>query len=138
MEENNHSTALKWAVGIFITLGVISFGVFLFNKSKPAIEKAGGQLDTITAQMENSEFNNYNGKSVSGSEVISVINTKASNNVTIKVITKSNTAGKSYNTASYNIDDVNNNDYIEPTGKFAGSLDSTTNGTVNTIIFTQE
>lgn len=138
MEETNQNTILKWAVGIILTIGVITSGVYLYNKSKPSLEKAGTQLDTITIQMENSSYTAYDGKIVSGSEVISVINTKASDSVEIKVITKSNSNGVSYDSASYNISDIADTNYIEPTGTFVGSVGTTTNGTINSITFKQQ
>lgn len=138
MEENNQSTMMKWAVGIILTIAVITSGVFLFNKSKPSIDKAGSQLDNITVQIDNSQYVGYDAKEVSGSEVASVINTKATKDLTVTVKTKSSTAGLAYNSSSYSLTNNTNKDFIEPTARFTGAVIKTANGTVTGITFTQQ
>lgn len=138
MEENNQSTMMKWAVGIILTIAVITSGVFLFNKSKPSIDKAGNQLDNITVQIDSSQYVGYHGKEVSGSEVASVINTKATKDLYITVKTNSNTSGLDYNSSSYSLTNVSDVNFIEPTARFTGEVIKTTNGTVEGIIFDQQ
>ncbi len=138
MEENNQNTFIKIAIGVLLTVALITAVMLLFNKAKPTVDKASGQLDTITKQMETLEFQAYDGTTVSGSEVISSINTKASNNITITVKTNNNSAGKSYTSASYNITNVSDSNYIEPTGKFSATIDKTANETITGVTFVQQ
>ena len=134
----NARKALFMAVSVFLALLLIGAGISYYNKAQPVMETSNNRIDTVSAQLTNSEFKLYDGTTVSGSDVISAINTKASSNITVRVKTNSNPSGKSYNSGSYNIKDITNDNYIEDTASFSASLNKTDNGTVTGITFTQD
>lgn len=134
----NARKALYTAVGVFFALIIISIGITYYQKTQPVMENSSNKIDSITAQLDSVEYKLYDGTTVSGSDVISVVNTKASSNITVKVKTSSNSSGKSYNSGSYNIKDINDKNYIEATATFSSKLEKTDNGTVTGITFEQE
>lgn len=127
-----------FAVIIFFSLLLIGVQIGFFNKTQPIIEKSDTKLDTVATQLNNSEFKKYDGTTISGSDVISLINTKASSNLTIKVKTNSNPSGKSYNSGSYNLKDIYDVNYIEEQAQFDSVLVDTSNGTVTGITVTEQ
>lgn len=134
----NSQKALYMAVGVFFALIIITVGITYYNKAEPVMSTSNAKIDSISAQLDSIDYKNYDGKSVSGSEVISAINTKASSNITVKVKTSSNSSGKSYNSSSYNIKDISDKNYIEATAIFDSKIEKTDNGTVTGIIFEQQ
>lgn len=120
-------------LGALLVLAVI---VVIIWKAITPLQQTGNKIDNYTVQFENAEYNAYDNAEVSGSEVISAVNTKASNNITVKVITKSGT--HDYNGEVYNIKQVTNADYIEPTARFDAQVDRTANKTIVGITFTQK
>lgn len=137
MGENSRK-GLYIATGVFFAILIISIGINYFLKAQPVMEKSSNKIDSVTAQLDSIEYKLFDGRPVSGSEVISAINTKASSNITVKVKTSANPSGKSYNSGSYNIKDIHHKDYIEATASFESQLEKTDNGTVTGITFEQE
>ncbi len=88
--------------------------------------------------MTANNYSAFDNQSVSGGDVISAINTKATTDLTIIVITNSDTVGITYSSATYNISDTSSIDYIEPNATFHSVIGKTYNGTVTTITFTQQ
>lgn len=136
MEENNNNSVIKMAVGIIITLMVIGIGIGLFAKVLPSLDSAHKKVDTVTEQMDSMYYKNYDSTVVSGSEVLSAINTKASEDVTVTVATIGVTTP--YNSSTYNQTNVNAKDFIEPTAKFKATIDRNDNKAVKGITFTQQ
>lgn len=129
----NARKALYMAVGVFFALIIITMGITYYNKTRPVMDNSSNKLDTITAQLDSIDYKSFDGTTVSGSEVISCINTKASGNITVKVKTSSNASGKSYNSGNYNIKDISDVNYIEPRASFNSKIKETDNGTVTGI-----
>ncbi len=136
MEENNQNAAIKIAIGVIMTLILVGAMITLFLKVVPSIDKANSKIDTISAQMDMIYFKSYEKTTVSGSEVISAINTKASSDITVTVTTQAGSKAV-YNSSSYNITDVNKDDYIEPTAKFDSKVERNSNNAVSGITFVQ-
>ena len=134
----NARKALYTAVGVFFALVIISIGITYYQKTQPVMENSSNKIDSITAQLDSVEYKLFDGRNVSGSDVISAVNTKASSNITVKVKTSANPSGKSYNSGSYNIKDIHHRDYIEATATFEAQLEKTDNGTVTGITFEQD
>lgn len=134
----NARKALYTAVGVFFALVIISIGISYYEKTQPVMENSSNKIDSITAQLDSVEYKLFDGRNVSGSDVISAVNTKASSNITVKVKTSANPSGKSYNSGSYNIKDIHHKDYIEATATFEAQLEKTDNGTVTGITFEQD
>ncbi|WP_454053335.1 MULTISPECIES: hypothetical protein [unclassified Clostridium] len=134
---DNIKKAIMFAVGILITVGIIAMGLSFYGKANNMTKSADTSLNDITQTISNSKYTEYDGTTVSGTQAINAIRLYASNNFTVSVSTKKTTT--SYNSAtSYNITDISNSDYIEPTGKFKSELEKTANDTVNKIKLTQQ
>lgn len=137
MGENSRK-GLYMAVGVFFALVIISMGIKYYLKAQPILENSNNKMDSISSQLDSIEYKSFDGTSVSGSEVISAINTKASGNITVKVKTRANANGKTYNSGSYNIKDIDDDNYIEATAMFSSEIKTTENGTVTGITFEQD
>ncbi|WP_291568940.1 hypothetical protein [Clostridium sp. UBA2485] len=134
---DNIKKAIMFAVGILITVGIIAMGLSFYGKANNMTKSADTSLNDITQTISNSKYTEYDGTTVSGTQAINAIRLYAANNFTVSVSTKKTTT--SYNSAtSYNITDISNSDYIEPTGKFKSELEKTANDTVNKIKLTQQ
>jgi hypothetical protein len=123
-------------VTIVLIVIICTIGILLFNKTKPMQKQANVGLDTMNQSLITNNFNEYDNQTVSGSSVISAINTKASSQVVIHVKTKE--SSRDYSSASYNNVNVNDLDYIEESANFTATLNKNTNGSVNGITFVQQ
>lgn len=121
---------------ILVALAIIGILVGIIWKVMPIIQKGSSKIDNYAVQMENVEYDAYNGTEVSGSEVISAINTKSSANITVTVKTIGGEVP--YNGGTYQIKDIADKNYIEPTARFDAKVERTGNKTVTGITFTQK
>ncbi|OPJ59769.1 hypothetical protein [Clostridium oryzae] len=126
------------AFGTILALVVITFAITIFNKNKPLQKTALSTQDTMIQSINSSSFSSYDNQIVTGDLVITAINTKASDDLKVLVKTNSNPAGKVYTSSAYNISDISDSNYIEPTASFKATLGKTSNGTVNLITFVQQ
>lgn len=129
--------ALFLGVAIVLTIGVITWGIATHNKTHPLQKTADSSISTINNNVSNNQYDSLTTKSNSGSDVSSLISTSAAPELNITVKTKADTTGKTYTAASYNLTNVNDPDYIEPTATFTAATSKSTNGTINAITFTQ-
>lgn len=134
--EKSTSTVIYLVVGVLLTLIVVSAGIIIFNKAQPTLKKANEKQSIINSQIDTLDYTTYDEADVSGSEVISAINTKAADNISVVVKTLDNTT-KTYTSASYKATAVTDSGYVEPTGIFKSKLNKTSNGTITGITFTQ-
>ena len=72
MQEGS-SNILFIIAGIVAACVIIGFGFYLINKGKASGSLAAGQIDKITNSMSESNYTDYDGKTVSGAEVISIV-----------------------------------------------------------------
>jgi len=134
---SNIQKAIMFAVGILITVGVITMGISFYGKANNMTKSADSSLNDITQTISNSKFTEYDGTTVSGTQAINAIRMYASTTFTVEVETIKGSA--SYNVSTgYNITDISNSNYIEPTAKFKSKLDKTDNNTINRITLIQE
>lgn len=125
------------AFGTILALVVITFAITIFNKTKPLQKTALSTQDTMIESINSSSFSSYDNQVVTGDLVITAINTKAADDLRVIVKTNSNPSGKIYTSSAYNISDISDPDYIEPTASFSAALGKTSNGTVSSITFVQ-
>lgn len=134
---SNIQKAIMFAVGILITVGVITMGISFYGKANNMTKSADSSLNDITQTISNSKFTEYDGTTVSGTQAINAIRMYASTTFTVEVETIKGSA--SYNVSTgYNITDISNSNYIEPTAKFKSKLGKTDNNTINRITLIQE
>ncbi|ARC83096.1 hypothetical protein U732_49 [Clostridium argentinense CDC 2741] len=126
------------ALAVLLTLIVAKYALNMHNKTQPLERSSETALNTINQSLTTNEFSSYDNQYVSGAEVISVINTKATNDLVVRVSTKATSTYTEYTSPSYNITDIKNGKYIEPTASFLAIIGRTDNGTINSITFTQK
>jgi len=148
----NSLKAIIIGAGVVITLIVVSIGFLLMRSGQDTAQNAINQLGGINKEMSDSQYTNYDGLEVSGSEVVNVLNRFKDEYIGIQVITKKNTAGAWYinvvgsngnitGAATSEIADTmdeKSNEYVNPNGSFKGSLVRDANGTITALIFTQQ
>ena len=72
MEESGNS-ALRIAMGVIITVFVCTMGFGLYMLSKSTTSSAQKQVNKLSNQMAESEYTQYEGVEVTGTEVVNVI-----------------------------------------------------------------
>ena len=75
----NASKALIIAGAILLSILIISLGIMIFNQAKGAMD--GSQMDQLEMQNFNAKFTQYEGKSVRGSTVNSMLQAVVANNM---------------------------------------------------------
>ena len=101
-------------------------------------KEASDNTDRIVQSMTAASFSPYDGKIVTGSDVITAINLKASKSVLINVTTGIKTKTKLvYTSANYNISDSTLDGYIKSNSNFSSVIGYSSNKTVSSITFVQ-
>jgi maltose-binding protein MalE len=151
----NSLKAILIGAGVVITLIVVSIGFLLMRSGQSTAQNAIGKLDQINAEMSESQYTMYDGIENRGSEVVNVLNKFKDEYIGIQVKTKKIPSGTWYirevtissnvgtigavstNTISDTMNEAHPQ-YVNPNGKFLGSLVRDQNGTVVALIFTQQ
>lgn len=155
MEESSNKV-LFIIVGIVAVLLVISFG-FLVVRS--ALAKGNNLTNAVNDKMDNvleSTFTQWEGETISGTQVLNVINETytSTDPICIIVVTKSGPTTVTYccdavgtlnklasatqaNLIS-NAKNKANAAYVTPTGKFLGTVQRNANDTIVSVTFTQQ
>ena len=147
----NSLKGLMLAAGIIITCIIISLGFYIAREARDTAASGTGQINKLQAEFSDTSKMMYDGTEVSGSEVINVIRKFSDETMGIKVVTSKTSVYYGYNftesngmlgeksTASYkNAQDATSQNYINPTGRFAGSIVRDDNGVITGIVFTQQ
>ncbi len=131
---------------------IISVGFYIAREASDTASSGAGQINELQAEFSDTSKTMYDNTEVSGSEVINVIRKFADETVGIKVVTKKGSASY-YN---YKFDEKNGDlsgesdadyksaqiatsaSYINPTGRFLGSIVRDANGTITGLTFTQQ
>lgn len=126
---------LYLVAGILLSILIITFGIITYNKTRPMQKQADNNLNTVNQALATEKYSIYDERIVPGSIVVSAINTKASPSLVIHVTT--NSSSKNYTSASYNVSDVSDPNYIEENGGFRATLNKNSNTSVVGITFVQ-
>lgn len=147
---DNSLKGLILAAGTIITCIVISLGFYISREARDTAASGAGQISKLNAEFNESDKVMYDGLSVSGSEVINVINKFKNGDISIQVNTKK--CATSYvnvlddkqteiiGSSSSSVKTAQNsqsNTYINPNGQFLGSIIRDVNYTIIGIIFSQ-
>ena len=138
MEDSTESTGLKKAAGVLLAIALISAIVFIAAKGIATLNNAGTKMDTTNQHTINMQYMQFNNKDVSGSEVLSAINTKASTKCYIKVTTSDGHVATYTDETNYVGNSPTDAGYVEPTATFKATVHKTANGTVDGLIFQQK
>jgi hypothetical protein len=161
---DNALKGIMLAVGVVITCVVIGLAFYYSRESKNLSSKASGDLNDLTSEFDDPEKQTFDGMTVTGREVIQQIEKYSTDDtVVIRVIHKNNAVdlygktGVKYcadqtalaagtETTIATVDAVTYNrsntstsaKYINPSGKFVGSVQRNADNVVTMITFMQE
>ncbi|MGN0351686.1 MAG: hypothetical protein ACI4ES_08535 [Roseburia sp.] len=146
----NSLKGLTLAAGIIITCIIISLGFYVAREARDTAANGTGQINKLQAEFSDTSKTMYDGTEVSGSEVLNVIRKYSEDTFGILVHTNKQSTyyhyqfdtstgelGKSVNNSYKNAQDVTNSSYINPTGRFEGSVVKDVNGTIVGLVFNQ-
>lgn len=126
-----------FVVGMLLAMGFIAIGMNYYTKSVAMSKTTETSFDSLNEKIVNNNYTEYdNNDNLRGSDAINAIRLYAAENFTVSVTT--NRGNKSYNKNEYNVTDLSNQYYIEPTAKFSAKLEKNDNGSVNGITLTQK
>lgn len=147
----NSLKGLMLAAGIIITCIIVSLGFYIAREAKETAQSGAGQLQKLQAEFDDSTKTIYDGAVISGSEVCNVLRKFQGEKMGILVTTKKSSTYYGYQFSSENGElgeaasgdytktrTEGNADYINPNGKFAGTLIRDANGTITGIVFKQQ
>lgn len=95
MEESSN-VSIRLFAGIIITLLVISLGFVIYRASKSGTGNAVNQINQLNDQLTESKYTDYDGQTLTGTQVISLIDSYAGDIISVEVKTLSNTTGVKY------------------------------------------
>ncbi len=144
---------VTWIILVFavaLTLGGVAAAIKYKNGAEDVSKAADGKMSSFQQEISESDLRMYDGTSISGSEVVSVIGRYEGKNLSVKV-----TTGKGTYSYNYVLDANNNittgtptgidkartitdNAYINPTGTFKGSILRDSNDVITGLAFVQE
>ena len=147
----NSLKGLMLAAGIIITCIIISLGFYIAREASDTASSGTGQINELQAEFADTSKTMYENTEVSGSEVINVIRKFSDEMIGIKGQTKKNTSyyryqcsdadGSLKNASSLDYKTAQNAvsaNYINPTGRFLGSVVRDANGTITGLSFVQQ
>lgn len=150
----NSLKALLLAAGVIVTCIVIGLGFFIAREARDTASTSTGQISKLNAEFQESDKVMYDGMSVSGSEVINVINKFKNDTMGIIVTTKSGTTtnyifnvsadgdhyklGAVTSSNTKNAQKVESANYINPNAQFACVILRDANNAIIGMHFTQK
>ncbi len=147
----NSLKGLSLAAGIIITCIVISLGFYIAREASDTASLGAGQISKLNAEFSDASLTIYDGTEISGSEVVNVIRKSEEDTVGILVMTAKTTtyyihefdpvSGEILKTASTSYKsarDASSENYINPTGRFEGTVVRDINGTITGLVFLQK
>lgn len=147
----NSLKGLMLAAGIIITCIIISLGFYIARQAKSTAQSGAGELQKLQAEFDDSTKAIYDGTIISGSEVRNAIRKFQGEKMGILVTTKKNSTyyGYQFSAESGELSEAaagdytkaqteGNASYINPNGKFSGTLVRDVNGSITGIVFKQQ
>lgn len=135
----NANEGLKGGTNTTLTVVLIIVVIALFTVGIGLYKMATKKADVQQTAVQTYQYSDYDNATVAGQSVIAAIKTYANSSFTVKVITSADSTGKSYTAANgYNISDITDPDYIEPSAQFTSVLVNNSNKTPVGITFTQK
>ena len=134
MGDDNSSSILKLIAGIAITCGLITFGFLIYNQAKSSGDKIANKTINMASSIAESDITQYDGETVSGSQVINLVKTYTNNGdkITIGVdngtgtylyyVYEKDLIDKSTLTVAEMKDIADQTHYVNPTSSFLGEI----------------
>lgn len=147
----NSLKGLMLAAGTIITCIIISLGFFIAREAKDTAAAGAGQINELNAEFSENARTIYDGTEVSGSEVLNVIRKFQGEymGIWVKTMKEENFYGHMFERETGELGDdsktdyktaqeESNKNYINPIGRFMGSIVRDDNGTITGIEFKQQ
>lgn len=153
----NSLKGLLLAAGTIITCIVISLGFFIAREARDTAADGAGQISKLNAEFNESDKVMYDGLTVSGSEVINVINKFRNSNLSVLVennkvktpyyyelVSRTSESGeKTWSLGAktmsdgYAVQNSSSSSYINPNAQFTGDVVRDVNHVIVGIVFQQ-
>lgn len=154
----NVSTGLKWAIGIILTLLIVAAGISVFMVTQGYFQRGQEQAVSQSAALAQSEFNNYENTTITGTDVLEAIKRYKdrpffSIEMKTRLMTVYNNANETancYSAAATSVSvtcttrvthelmtDQTKDSYVNPTARFKSSIYKDGNGVIRHIRFEQ-
>ncbi|MCG7409169.1 ABC transporter permease [Paenibacillus sp. ACRRX] len=156
---SNAQRALLVAAGLFLTIALITLVVNLFTSAQDASKEAQSKFSDLQTELSQTEFSIYDNTTLSGSQVLNTIRKYMKKDQFGVQVTTAKSAGSSGNSSTFygntftDTGEINNpqdrnvkldtaldetlNSYINPSGKFKGTVIRDGNNVVRGIQFQQ-
>ena len=147
----NSLKGLILAAGIIITCIIVSLGFYIARQAKTTAQGGAGELQKLQAEFDDSTKTIYDGTIISGNEVRNAIRKFQGEKLGILVTTKKSSTyyGYQFSADTGELSEAASGDYakaqtegnasyINPNGKFYGTLIRDVNGSITGIVFKQQ
>ncbi|CAH1207724.1 hypothetical protein PAECIP111893_02764 [Paenibacillus plantiphilus] len=154
----NVSTGLKWAIGIILTLLIVAAGISVFMVTQGYFQRGQEQAVSQSVALAQSEFNNYENTTVTGTDVLEAIKRYKDRpffSIEMKTLLMTGynhaTDKKCYSAANPSVSvtcttlvthtlmtDQTQATYVNPTARFKSSIYKDGNGVIRHIRFEQQ
>lgn len=126
------------AAGVFITVGLISLGIYQYYKSADAIKANDEVLTDSAIEWGEADLTSLVSTTRTGTEVLSAVK-KYKSDYPVKVITSlSGTDGTVYTASDAVVNEEGTTSYVDPLALFSCELTTNANGVVTMITFTEQ
>lgn len=146
---------VKFVLIGLIVIATLTLVIIMFNSNMELGKRSIDKTNAMNSQMAESDVTIYDGTTVSGSDVINAIRKFQDDYISIEVVTGLDRSGTKYIYSStessgvvtmgseitFNIQsalDKTNTKYINPTGRFVGSVYRDANGNIAKLKFEQK
>ncbi|TBV85465.1 hypothetical protein [Lysinibacillus sp. OL1] len=147
--------AFKWIAGLLMAITFISAVLMIFVLSMDGAKTGSNDAQAMTTELSEQRFMNYDNNEVSGSQVISALRkfeTQGKDQkIAIYVETGRNVGAGTWYYSQFGSDQVTassvtsiekamkptDNNYINPSGRFNGTIERDTNGVIRAVKFVQ-
>lgn len=139
---------------LFLTVAVLGIVVYAFNIGQDASKSGANKVNAITSDLNEQDYLLYDNLELSGSAVVNALKKLEADGkgekIGVQVITGANASGTWYygsfdgDKLTKTVDDfskvytIGDNEYVNPSGKFKGSIKRDKNNMIRAIIFTQQ
>lgn len=159
-DEGSLTGSIRLVIALIVCLLVAGVIFGIWYGVKPMINNASRDISEYGVILDESKYTDNDGQYLSGNQVISNLRTWASDDVCIKVVTKTNAAGTFYNYKNYNettgltdtdkLTSTENNklissagnktatNYINPNGQFFCEIIRNQNDVIIAAVLTQQ
>ena len=154
MGNNDGKESINMGVALLICLFIVTIALGIFAVGKRFVTKAESGLGDALTSVDNSAYTDYEGQTLSGSQVQSLLTQYSRKEIFVKTVSLSHkTTMYNYSSTTSLTSPINattqnqrlanstvkgKSEYIEPNGKFLCSLTRDKNNTIIGVTFTQQ